>query len=237
MVTLAQSPLTPRRLPSTTSSARRRSKGHQFCLGRDRFYMSYRLMESQPASEGFIPEHGGYEPSSPTKRPASSTMARCGSANGFGPALAHRGPDGAGGPFRKTEHRGREPRLRYFQRGGAEAPQCGPRERDYLRTRGHALWDKNSNQALFVRKLGRKDQGSYEAYREFLETRPADVCTSILICLICSINCSGSLSEPFSKKAGCGNGCSAPARKRGRRNRSTTTTAARLSSTGRSGKF
>jgi hypothetical protein len=28
--------------------------------------------------------------------------------------------------------------------------------RDYLRTRGHALWDKNSNQPLFMRKLGRK---------------------------------------------------------------------------------
>ena len=28
--------------------------------------------------------------------------------------------------------------------------------RDYLRIGGHALWDKNSKEALYVRKLGRK---------------------------------------------------------------------------------
>jgi four helix bundle suffix protein len=39
-----------------------------------------------------------------------------------------------------------------------------------------------------VRKLGQKDQGSYEAYREFLQTRPADVCANILICLIHQTN-------------------------------------------------
>lgn len=33
--------------------------------------------------------------------------------------------------------------------------------RDYLRTRGHELWDKNSREALFVRKLGRDDDATY----------------------------------------------------------------------------
>ena len=60
--------------------------------------------------------------------------------------------------------------------------------RDFLRTRGRWLWDKNSKEALFVRRLSRKDQGSFEAYREFLETRPADVCANILICLIHQTN-------------------------------------------------
>ena len=39
-----------------------------------------------------------------------------------------------------------------------------------------------------MRKLGQKDQGSYETYRKFLETRPADVCANILICLIHQTN-------------------------------------------------
>src|SRR5437870_4630066 len=36
--------------------------------------------------------------------------------------------------------------------------------RDYLRQRGFALWDKNSREALFVRKLGAKNDESYESY-------------------------------------------------------------------------
>jgi four helix bundle protein len=203
-------------------------------------------MESQPASEGFIPEHGGYETLLSYQKarivydgtvwfcerfldPRSRTVDQMVQAARSGKQNIVEGSQVSG--------TSKEAELKLLNVARASLEELLEDYRDYLRTRGHALWDKNSNQALFVRKLGRKDQGSYEAYREFLETRPADVCTSILICLICSINCSGSLSEPFSKKAGCGNGCSAPARKRGRRNRSTTTTAARLSSTGRSGKF
>jgi|GEM_PF-925928 len=33
---------------------------------------------------------------------------------------------------------------------------------DYLRVRDHALWDKNSKEALYVRKLGRTPDESYE---------------------------------------------------------------------------
>jgi four helix bundle protein len=37
--------------------------------------------------------------------------------------------------------------------------------RDYLRIGDYALWDKNSKEALYVRKLGRKSNRSYESYR------------------------------------------------------------------------
>ena len=60
--------------------------------------------------------------------------------------------------------------------------------RDFLRTRGLALWDKDSREALFVRKLGRQAQESYESYREFFETRPPEVVANILICLIHQAN-------------------------------------------------
>src|SRR5437867_7418040 len=36
--------------------------------------------------------------------------------------------------------------------------------RDYLRNGGHALWDKNSKEALFVRKLGTNPDASYASY-------------------------------------------------------------------------
>lgn len=46
--------------------------------------------------------------------------------------------------------------------------------RDFLRTRGHELWDKDSKQALFVRRLGRAEDESYESYRTYFETRPPE---------------------------------------------------------------
>lgn len=59
---------------------------------------------------------------------------------------------------------------------------------DYLRVRDHALWDKNSTEALFVRKLGKQPAESFENYREFLETRPPEVLANIAICLIHQAN-------------------------------------------------
>ncbi len=59
---------------------------------------------------------------------------------------------------------------------------------DYLRQHGHALWDKNSREALYVRKLGRKPDLSYQDFREFIETRPPEVVANILICLIHQAN-------------------------------------------------
>jgi four helix bundle suffix protein len=56
--------------------------------------------------------------------------------------------------------------------------------RDYLRQHGHDQWDKNSKEARFVRKLATAEDASYESFREFIETRPADVVANILICLI-----------------------------------------------------
>ena len=60
--------------------------------------------------------------------------------------------------------------------------------RDILRTGGHPLWDKNSKEALFVRRLGSKSNVSYESYRSYVETRPAHIVANILICLIHQTN-------------------------------------------------
>ena len=60
--------------------------------------------------------------------------------------------------------------------------------RDYLRVREHREWDKNSKEALYVRRLGRQVPQTYELYREFVETRPAEVIANIAICLIHQAN-------------------------------------------------
>jgi len=60
--------------------------------------------------------------------------------------------------------------------------------RDYLRVGDHRLWDKESKEALFVRKLGSQSHQTYQAYRTFVETRPAEVVANIAICLIHQTN-------------------------------------------------
>jgi four helix bundle suffix protein len=60
--------------------------------------------------------------------------------------------------------------------------------RDFLRTRGADLWDKNSREALFVRKLGADRDASYETYRTYLETRPPAIVANIIICLVHQTN-------------------------------------------------
>ena len=60
--------------------------------------------------------------------------------------------------------------------------------RDYLRVRDHAIWDKDSKEALYVRKLGAQKNQSYETYRSYVETRPPEVIANIAICLIHQTN-------------------------------------------------
>ena len=60
--------------------------------------------------------------------------------------------------------------------------------RDFLRTGGHPLWEKTSREALFVRKLGARNDVSYESYRTYIETRPPEIVANILICLIHQTN-------------------------------------------------
>ena len=54
--------------------------------------------------------------------------------------------------------------------------------------RKQALWDKNSKEARFVRRLGVQENRSYESYRTYIETRPPEVVANLLICLIHQTN-------------------------------------------------
>ena len=55
---------------------------------------------------------------------------------------------------------------------------------DYLKIHNATIWAKDSREAVFVRKLCRQPGADYEVYREFIETRSADVVANIIITLI-----------------------------------------------------
>lgn len=60
--------------------------------------------------------------------------------------------------------------------------------RDYLRVRRHSIWEKDSRQALYARRLGSEREVSYDTFQPFMETRPPEVVANILICLIHQTN-------------------------------------------------
>jgi four helix bundle suffix protein len=61
-------------------------------------------------------------------------------------------------------------------------------DKDYLRVRDLPIWDKDSKEAQYVRRLGRKTPQTYELYREFIETRPPEVVANIALCLLHQTN-------------------------------------------------
>ena len=60
--------------------------------------------------------------------------------------------------------------------------------KDYIRNNRGVIWEKNSKEALFVRRLAYQKDESFETYREFLETRDGIVCANIMICLVNQCN-------------------------------------------------
>ena len=59
---------------------------------------------------------------------------------------------------------------------------------DFLRVRDLSLWDKDSKEAQFVRQLGLRKPMTFELFREFCETRSAEVVANIALCLIHQTN-------------------------------------------------
>jgi four helix bundle suffix protein len=59
---------------------------------------------------------------------------------------------------------------------------------DFLRTRDHLIWSKDSQEALYVRRLGRQAAESFETYRPFFQDRPPETLANIALCLIHQAN-------------------------------------------------
>jgi four helix bundle suffix protein len=60
--------------------------------------------------------------------------------------------------------------------------------RDFLRVRDLTIWNKDSPEARYVRKLSAQPLLSFDAFREFTESRSAEVVANIAICLINQAN-------------------------------------------------
>jgi four helix bundle suffix protein len=60
--------------------------------------------------------------------------------------------------------------------------------RDFLRVRDHPIWEKDSKEAAYVRKLGNRPHVTYETYRKLCETRPAEIGANMALCLIHQTN-------------------------------------------------
>ena len=59
---------------------------------------------------------------------------------------------------------------------------------DFLRVRDLRLWEKDSREATYVRRLSKESSPNYETYRSFCETRSQEVVANIAICLIHQTN-------------------------------------------------
>lgn len=59
---------------------------------------------------------------------------------------------------------------------------------DFIRNKQGIIWEKDSKEALYVRKLAYLRDESFETYREFLETRDGIVCANIMACLVNQCN-------------------------------------------------
>ncbi len=59
---------------------------------------------------------------------------------------------------------------------------------DFLRVRDLTIWGKHSKQVAYVKKLARRPDESYETYRPFVETRPAETIANIAYTLVNQAN-------------------------------------------------
>jgi four helix bundle suffix protein len=59
---------------------------------------------------------------------------------------------------------------------------------DALRVRRSVIWNKDAPEAKFVRRLGAKENVTFDDFREFVETRPLQVVANIALCLVHQAN-------------------------------------------------
>jgi four helix bundle suffix protein len=148
-------------------------------------------------TERFIPQHGGYEDLLSFQKARviyDATVWFCGRylqrrdrTNDQMIQAARSGKQNilegslASGTSKKTE-------IKLTNVARASLEELLEDYRDFLRVRSLRLWEKTSREALFVRRLGRTENVTYETYRTYIETRAPEVAANIIICLIHQTN-------------------------------------------------
>jgi len=143
--------------------------------------------------EGFIPPHGGYQKLLAYQKALvvfDATLYFCDrfidKKSRTHDQMVQAARSGKQNILEGSEASGTSKETEIKLTGVAKASQKELLEdyQDFLRSRRAPLWDKNSKEALFVRKLGTKPEASYESYRTYIETRPPEVVANIIICVI-----------------------------------------------------
>ncbi len=165
--------------------------------GTNETYESHRSPQASTSHSSFIPPHGGYEELFSFQKARivydatvkfcerfvdkhSRTTDQMVQAARSGKQNILEGSQ-ASGTSKETE-------LKLTNVARASLEELLEDYRDYLRTGNHSQWEKDSKEALYVRKLGMKKDGTYETYRTYVETRSGDVVANIIICLIHQTN-------------------------------------------------
>jgi len=61
--------------------------------------------------------------------------------------------------------------------------------RDFLRVRGLAIWGKDSEKAMAIRKLAYVPDRTYKTYGSYVERGTPEVAANTLLCLVHQVNC------------------------------------------------
>ena len=88
----------------------------------------------------------------------------------------------------KAAQTSKEMEIKLTNVGRASLEELLADYRDFLRVRDLAIWDKDSKEARFVRRIGCRTPQTFEIYREFVATRSAQVVANIALCLIHQTN-------------------------------------------------
>ncbi len=148
------------------------------------------------ADEGFIPAHGGYETLKAFQKARivyDGTVCFCGrfleKRDRTVDQMVQAARSGKQNILEGSQVSGtsKEMELKLVGVARASLGELLEDYHDHLRTRGLKLWPKSGREALYVRKLG-AENATYESYRTYLETRPAETVANILICLIHQTN-------------------------------------------------
>jgi four helix bundle suffix protein len=160
-------------------------------------HSSHQSHVSPASPEGFIPPHGGYESLLSFQKARivyDGTVWFCGryleKRDRTYDQMVQAARSGKQNILEGSQASGtsKETEIKLTNVARASLEELLEDYRDFLRVRGLRLWEKDSKEALFVRKLGARKDVSYETYKTYFDTRPPEVAANILICLIHQTN-------------------------------------------------
>lgn len=159
--------------------------------------MSHKPDHSPDSPQGFIPPHGGYADLLSYRKAVivyDATVAFCArfleKRDRTLDQMTQAARSGKQNIIEGSQASGtsKEMEIKLTSVARASLEELLEDYRDFLRTRGHPLWPKDSKEALFVRKLGSKKDTSFESFRPYVDTRPPETVANIIICLIHQTN-------------------------------------------------